>query len=72
MRHTSRLLILGALACAILVPNASAATGDLAFQSRQSNATVAGQSCTVPAGLLERVSNITISPDGKNAYGGPY
>ncbi len=69
MRRTSRLLILGALACAILVPNASAATGDLAFQSCQSNATVAGQSCTVQAGLLERVSNITISPDGKSAYG---
>ncbi len=69
MRHTSRLLIFGALACAILVPNASAATGDLAFQSRQSNATVAGQPCTVPAGLLQQVSNITISPDGKNAYG---
>ncbi len=68
MRRTSRLLILGALACAILVPNASAATGDLAFQSCQSNATVAGQSCTVQTGLLQQVTNITISPDGKSAY----
>ncbi len=69
MRRTSRLLILGALACAILVPNASAATGALVFQSCQSNAPVTGQSCTVQAGLLQQVSNITISPDGKNAYG---
>ncbi len=69
MRRISLLLILGAFASAILVPNASAATGDLAFQSCQSNAIVVGQSCTVQAGLLHQVSNITISPDGKNAYG---
>ncbi len=69
MRRISRLLIFGALASAIFVPNASAATGDLTFQSCQSNATVTGQSCTVQAGLLQQVSNITISPDGKSAYG---
>ncbi len=68
MRRTSLLLILGALASAILVPNANAAIGDLAFQSCQSNAIVAGQSCTVQTGLLNAVGNITISPDGKNAY----
>ncbi len=68
MRRISLLLIFGALASAILVPSANAATGDLAFQSCQSNAIVAGQSCTVQTGLLNAVGNITVSPDGKNAY----
>ena len=61
-------LITALVALAFSVPAASAATGDLTFSSCQSNATVTGQSCTVDTGVLNLVTDIKISPDGKNAY----
>ena len=67
MRRIPLLLALAVVA-AITVPSASAATGDLTFSSCQSNAAIAGQSCTVNTGVLNLVNDIKISPDGKNAY----
>ena len=61
-------LITALVALAFSVPVASAATGDLAFSSCQSNAAVTGQSCTVDTGVLNLVNDVKISPDGKNAY----
>ena len=61
-------LITALVALAFSVPAASAATGDLTFSSCSSNAAVTGQSCTVNTGVLNLVTDIKISPDGKNAY----
>ena len=68
MRFSLLLLITALVALAFSVPAASAATGDLTFSSCQSNAAVTGQSCTVNTDVLNLVTDIKISPDGKNAY----
>ena len=68
MRFPFPILITALVALAFSVPPASAATGDLTFSSCQSNAAVTGQSCTVNTGVLNLVTDIKISPDGKNAY----
>ncbi|MGI9187113.1 MAG: hypothetical protein ACR2J9_06285, partial [Gaiellales bacterium] len=62
------LFLLLAVALAIAVPSASAATGDLTFSSCQANAAIAGQACTVSAGVLDTVVGLQVSPDGRSAY----
>ena len=67
MRRIPLLLALAVVA-AITVPSASAATGDLTFSSCQANAAIASQSCTVNSGVLDAVTSLQVSPDGKSAY----